>query len=237
MNRLKMMVLLFVLLMYKVQAQTENKLTAQEKANGWQLVFDGKSFAGLQKLADGGWVVKDGLLMATPIAHGKQMDIITTASFDNFELTFEFRSAKNTNSGVKYLVTNTFPGKKGTYLGLEYQILDDLHYQYPERGELRSVASLYDLIPADPKKEVKALGEWNTAKIIVNGRHISHWLNGKKVVAYDRSTPAFAQLIQASKYKDLQNFGKAEKGHLLFQNEGTPVDFRNIKIRPLTNVK
>lgn len=234
MNKLKTILLLLVLPMYEVQAQTQNILTAEEKANGWQLVFDGKSFAGLQKLADGGWEVKDGMLMATPIPHGKQMDVITTAMYDNFELIFDFRAAKNTNSGVKYLVTNTFPGQNGTYLGLEYQILDDLNYRYPERGELRSVASLYDLIPADQKKEVKALGEWNTAKIIVNGNRISHWLNGKEVVAYDRSTTAFKKLIQVSKYKSLQNFGKIEKGHLLFQNEGTPVDFRNIKIKPLT---
>lgn len=233
MNRLKIMVLLFLLSMYEVQAQTQNRLTAEEKADGWQLIFDGKSFAGLQKLADGGWAVKDGLLMATPIPHGKQMDIITIATFDNFELSFEFRAAKNTNSGVKYLVTNTFTGQEGAYLGLEYQILDDSNYHYPERGELRSVASLYDLIPADPKKEVKALGEWNTGKIIVNGHHISHWLNGKEAVVYDRSSPSFQQLIQTSKYKDLPNFGKTEKGHLLFQNEGTPVDFRNIKIKPL----
>jgi hypothetical protein len=234
MNKLKTILLLLILPMYEVQAQTQNILTAEEKAYGWQLVFDGRSFAGLQKLADGGWDVKDGMLMATPIPHGKQMDIITTATYDNFELVFEFRAAKNTNSGVKYLVTNRFPGQNGTYLGLEYQILDDLNYRYPERGELRSVASLYDLIPADPKKEVKALGEWNTAKIIVNGNRISHWLNGKKVVAYDRSSTAFEKLIQVSKYKNLQNFGKIEKGHLLFQNEGTPVDFRNIKIKSLT---
>lgn len=237
MNILKAIILFFVLPAYAAQAQTQNILTTAEKADGWQLVFDGKSFHGLQKLADGGWEVKDGVLMATPIPHGKQMDIITTAVFGDFELIFEFRAAKNTNSGVKYLVTNTFPGQKGTYLGLEYQILDDINYKYPERGALRSVASLYDLIAADPKKEVKVLGEWNTAKIIVNGNHISHWLNGKEVVAYDRSTPAFTQLIQASKYKNLQDFGKAEKGHLLFQNEGTPADFRNIKIRPLTRSK
>jgi hypothetical protein len=237
MNKLKTMFLLLVLPMYEVQAQTQNILTVEEKTHGWQLVFDGKSFGGLQKLAEDGWEVKDGMLMATPIPHGKQMDIITTAKYDNFELIFEFRAAKNTNSGVKYLVTNTFPGQNGTYLGLEYQILDDLNYRYPERGELRSVASLYDLIPADPKKKVKALGEWNTAKIIVNGNRISHWLNGQKVVAYDRSTTAFEKLIQVSKYKDLQNFGRAEKGHLLFQNEGTPVDFRNIKIKSLTMAK
>lgn len=233
MNILKTIILLFVLPTYAVQAQTQNILTAAEKADGWQLVFDGKSFQGLQKLADGGWEVKEGMLRATPIPQGKQMDVITTAVFGNFELTFEFKAAKNTNSGVKYLVTNTFPGQNGTYLGLEYQILDDMNYQYPERGELRSVASLYDLIAADPKKEVKALGEWNTAKIIVNDHHISHWLNGEEVVVYDRSSTTFDKLIQASKYKDLRDFGKTKKGHLLFQNEGTPIDFRNIKIKLL----
>lgn len=233
MRMLKAIFFFLILHICCVQAQTPNTLTAQEKAHGWQLVFDGKSFAGLQKLADGGWEVKDGMLMATPIPHGRQMDIITTATYDNFELIFEFRAEKNTNSGVKYLVTNTFPGQKGTYLGLEYQILDDLNYRYPERGELRSVASLYDLISADPAKEVKALGEWNTAKIIVNDNHISHWLNGQKIVAYDRSRPSFKVLVQDSKYKDLENFGETKRGHFLFQNEGTPIAFRNIKVKRL----
>lgn len=213
-------------------AQEPNTLTATEKNEGWELLFDGKSFRGLQKLADGGWEIKDGTLSATAIPHGKQMDIITEKQFSNFELTFEFTLSQNTNSGVKYLVTNDFPSQNGVYLGLEYQILDDINYNYPERGELRSVASLYDLIPANQQKEVKDFGQWNKARIIVQGNRISHWLNGRKVVEYDRSTSAFADLIKASKYKDLQNFGKTKTGHLLFQNEGTPVAFRNIKIKP-----
>ncbi len=234
MKYLSSLFLLLVLSVFRSFAQEPNNLTAAERADGWELIFDGKSFSGLRKLADGGWEVKDGMLLATPIPHGKQMDIITEKQFDDFELVFEFSVSENTNSGIKYLVTNDFPSQKGVYLGLEYQILDDINYKYPERGNLRSLASLYDLIPADTSKQTKPFGQWNTAKITVNGNHITHWLNNDKVVEYDRSDPSFDTLIQHSKYKDLQNFGKAKKGHLLFQNEGTPIAFRNIKIRTLT---
>ena len=214
-------------------AQEQNTLSPEEQENGWQLLFDGQSFHGLQKLADGGWEVRDGALSATPIPHGRQMDIITEGTFGNFELVFEFAISENTNSGIKYLVTNDFEGHEGTYLGLEYQILDDDNYQYPERGYLRSSASLYDLIPAAETKRQKGFGQWNEARVVVNRNHITHWLNGVKVVEYDRSEPSFQELIAQSKYKDLRGFGTAEKGHLLFQNEGTPVRFRNIKIRML----
>ncbi len=214
-------------------AQKPNTLTAAEQADGWELIFDGESFDGLRRLADGGWEIQNGALSATAIPHGRQMDVITEKQFGNFELTFEFITSMNTNSGVKYLVTNDFSTQKGVYLGLEYQILDDVNYKYPERGHLRSAASLYDLISADSNKTVNAFGQWNTAKIIVNGNHISHWLNGHKVVEYDRSTDSFAKLIAMSKYKNLLHFGKAKRGHLLFQNEGTPVAFRNIKLKRL----
>ena len=225
--------LFFNFQVFNAAAQEPTVLTAAEKAEGWELLFDGESFRGLRKLAEGGWEIKDGMLLATPIPHGKQMDIITERQFGNFELTFEFALSENTNSGVKYLVTNNYKSQKGAYLGLEYQILDDINYRYPERGNLRSVASLYDLITADPAKTVSAFGQWNTAKITVNGNLITHWLNGDKVVEYDRSTSSFAALIRDSKYKDLQGFGKAKKGHLLFQNEGTPIAFRNIKIKEI----
>ncbi|MGK6350569.1 3-keto-disaccharide hydrolase [Parapedobacter sp. DT-150] len=222
-----------LLLIFAAIAQEPNTLSHEEQANGWQLLFDGESFNGLQKLAEGGWEIKNGTLSATPIPHGKQMDIITDKLFENFELTFDFSIYMNTNSGVKYLVKNDFTNQKGVYLGLEYQILDDENYKYPERGNLRSTASLYDLIPAGNQKKLNGFGQWNTAKIIVNRNLISHWLNGDKIVEYDRDSQSFQELTQQSKYKDLQHFGKAKKGHLLFQNEGTPVAFRNIKIKNL----
>lgn len=233
MKPLMILWLLSIFQVFNTAAQEPPILTAAEKAEGWELLFDGESFHGLRKLAEGGWEIKDGILLATPIPHGKQMDIITEKQFGNFELTFEFALSENTNSGVKYLVTNNYKAQKGAYLGLEYQILDDINYRYPERGVLRSVASLYDLIPADPAKTVNVFGQWNTAKITVNGDLITHWLNGDKVVEYDRSTPSFAALVSDSKYKNLQGFGKAKKGHLLFQNEGTPIAFRNIKVKEI----
>lgn len=216
-----------------VVAQEHNTLSPEERRSGWQLLFDGQSFNGLRKLAEGGWEVKDGALSATPIPHGRQMDIITDEQFENFELIFEFAIFEQTNSGVKYLVTDDFPNQQGVYLGLEYQILDDANYRYPERGNLRSTASLYDLISASELKMLKGRGQWNTAKIIVNGNLISHWLNGDKVVEYNRDTPSFQVLVQQSKYKNLRRFGETKKGHLLFQNEGTPIKFRDIKIKPL----
>ena len=211
-------------------AQKPNFLTKSEKQNGWQLLFDGKTFNGWQKLANTGWLIKKGELMAQSFNNGGQKDIITTEQFGNFELSFEFKISKATNSGIKYLVTNNYPGQKGTYLGLEYQILDDVNFKYPERGVYRSLASLYDLIPAN-KNGIVTLNTWNIAKIIVNGNHIEHWLNGNKVVGYDRSTTGFRTLVEDSKYKNMENFGMAAKGHILLQNEGTPVVFRSIKIR------
>ena len=214
-------------------AQTSNVLTKNEKQNGWHLLFDRKTFDGWQKLSNAGWVINSGLLMAQAFNGGGQKDIITTDQFENFELSVEFKILKATNSGIKYLVTNNYHGHEGSYLGLEYQILDDVNFKYPERGVYRSLASLYDLIPSN-KKEIVPLNKWNIAKIIVNRNHIEHWLNGNKVVEYDRSTEEFNSLVAGSKYKSMKNFGKATRGHILLQNEGTPIDFRSIKIRPLS---
>ncbi len=212
-------------------AQKPDTLTENEKQNGWQLLFDGKTFNGWQKLANSGWSIKDGQMIAEGSNDGKQRDIITSDQYENFELSIEFKIFKLTNSGIKYLVTNTFPGQKGTYLGLEYQILDEVNYKYPERGVYRSLASLYDLIPAN-KNDTISLNKWNIARIIVKGNHIEHWLNGKIAVKYDRSTEDFKVLVENSKYKNLEKFGKTVKGHILLQNEGTPISFRNIKIKP-----
>ena len=214
-------------------AQTPNVLTEKEKQEGWELLFDGKTFTHLKKLTGSGWYIEDGELKAETKDEGEQSqkDIISKELFGNFELTFEFKIFNLTNSGVKYIVTSDYPGREGEYLGLEYQILDDINFIYPERGELRSLASLYDLRPAK-KKDPVLLNNWNTAKIIVDNNNIEHWLNGKKTVEYDRNSERFKSLVALSKYKGLENFGEAKEGHILFQNEGSPVAFRSIKIKP-----
>jgi hypothetical protein len=226
-------VVLQLTFVYETFAQAANRLTSKEKDGGWALLFDGKSFKGWRMLAGDGWLIKDGELTAIPASSPKQSDIIVENQYGNFELVFDFKMSEKTNSGLKYLVTNNFPEQKGAYLGLEYQIVDEVNFIYPERGALRTLGALYDLIPADTIKVTSPLGSWNTAKIVVDGNHIQHWLNGKKVVEYDRSTAGFANLIADSKYKSLAGFGKAAKGHLLFQNEGSPIAFKNIKIRRL----
>tara|TARA_R110002049_G_scaffold3795_3_gene27544 strand:+ start:82669 stop:85506 length:2838 start_codon:yes stop_codon:yes gene_type:complete len=215
-----------------VNSQQPNRLTQAEKQEGWQLLFDGKTFTGLKMLTGDGWEIKDGALKAQIGSEHGQKDIITQQRFGNFELVFEFKISNKTNSGVKYAVTDNYPGQEGKYLGLEYQILDNVNFEYPERGELRTLASLYDLIPAETNRNMKP-GKWHTSKIVVNGNHIEHWLNGKKVVDYDRSSERFKALVQVSKYKDLKNFGQATEGHILFQNEGSDIAFRSIKIKPL----
>jgi len=233
MSKICLFIALFhVIFICEINAQAPNVLTTEEQEGGWRLLFDGKTFDGWRKLTDFGWIIKDGELQATTSAANKQRDIITEDQFGNFELYFEFKISKGTNSGVKYLVTNDYPEQKGAFLGLEYQILDDVNFKYPERGTFRSSSSLYDLIPAD-KKETKPLEEWNIARIVVKGDYIQHWLNDAKVLEYDKSTDAFRSLIMQSKYKDLKRFGKAKKGHILLQNEGTAISFRNLKIKNL----
>ena len=223
---------------FAVFAQTPNTLSDTEKQEGWELLFDGETFNGLKQLAGSGWDIEDGAIHAQVLKDGeghKQRDFVTEERYGNFELVFEFQVANMTNSGVKYVVTNDYPGRNGEYLGLEYQILDNANFEYPDRGELRTLASLYDLIPADTEETVP-LGEWNTAKIVVNGNYIQHWLNGKKVVDYDRGSDKFESLVKVSKYNDLKDFGQAKQGHLLFQNEGSAVAFRSIKIKPTTEL-
>lgn len=217
---------------FEVFAQMPNTLTEKEEREGWELLFDGETFNGLKDLTGTGWYIENGELKARTKSEGehKQKDIISEELFGNFELTFQFKTFKLTNSGVKYIVTNDYPGREGEYLGLEYQILDDLNFKYPQRGEFRSLGSLYDLIPAD-KKGAVPLHKWKSAKIIVKGNHIEHWLNGKKVVEYERNSQRFKSLVEISKYKKLKSFGQAKEGHILFQNEGSSIAFRNIKIK------
>jgi hypothetical protein len=223
-----------------------NTLTAQEKAQGWHLLFDGKTTAGWRSthgpdFPTSGWEVKDGLLSVTE--HGGEEggnagDILSTRKYANFELSVDFRITAGANSGIKYFVDPAFtPGHAGhgSDVGFEYQVLDDAVHPDAKKGRDgdRTVASLYDMIPADKNKPVRPVGEWNTARIVVRGTHGEHWLNGVKVVAYDRETPEFRKLVADSKFHVYPNFGEANDGYLLLQDHGFPVSFRNVKIREL----
>lgn len=227
-----------------------NHLSMQERVQGYSLLWDGKTtknWRGLNKefFPSKGWIIKDGVLtikQSTGKEEGSGGDIITKKEYGAFELQFEFRLTKGANSGVKYFVKESYNthGKSG--IGLEYQILEDKNHPDAKKGRNgnRTLSSLYDLIPRNGITDrrpsvIKPIGEWNHGRIIVypNG-HVEHWLNGYKMLAYEKGSKHFKHLISISKYKDWEKFGLWDKGHILLQDHGNEVSYRNIKIRDLS---
>jgi len=224
----------------------QNTLTAKEKKVGWKLLFDGKTNTGwVGAHADafptkaGGWIVKDGMMTIQGAAGGESVnvgDIVTTGEYSAFELKFDFRMSRGANSGVKYFVTLKEPAS-GSAIGLEYQVLDDAVHPDAKLGRDgdRTLASLYDLIPSNkPASSIRPIGQWNTGRIIVYpDNRVEHYLNGVKVLSYVRKSAAYRDLVKISKFKDYENFGEADKGHILLQDHGFTVNYRNIKIKTL----
>lgn len=221
-----------------------NELTAYEKQNGWKLLFDGKTTNGWvgahkQTFPEKGWEVKDGILKVLPSTGGESTnggDIVTKEQYGAFEISFDFKLTKGANSGLKYFVTLN-EKSNGSAIGLEYQLLDDTLHPDAKAGRdgNRTLASLYDLIKAQKTTRfIRQPGNWNTARIIVYpNNHVEHYLNGIKVLEYDRGSQAFRDLVAISKYKVWPNFGEASKGHILLQDHGNEVWFKSIKIREL----
>ncbi len=220
-----------------------NTLTPAEKAAGWKLLFDGKTWNGWrgfrrEKIPAEGWMIEDGAIKHLA-GRGEQSqqggDIITTGQYDNFELQIEWRISPGGNSGVKYLVAEEMVKSGYSGLGFEMQVLDDdLHPDAKMgKGGNRTAGALYDLI-APRNKVLQPVGEWNRARLIIRSNHVEHWLNGAKVVEYELGSPELKSLIAESKYKDIAGFGDVKKGHILLQDHGNEVWFRNIKLRELT---
>lgn len=214
----------------------------KQKDAGWVSLFDGKTTTGwrgvyLPAFPEQGWKVEEGCLIHTASQGGESNsggDIITEKQYRNFELELEFNVAEGGNSGIKYFVQETMPRPKGSAIGCEFQILDDERHPDAKLGKNgnRTIGSLYDLIPATNKKP-NPPGSWNKARVVVNGANVEHYLNGDLVVKYTRGNDAWRELVAGSKYKDKTGFGEAEQGHILLQDHGDLVKFRNIRIKEL----
>ncbi len=238
-----------------------NNLSPQERAQGWRLLFDGKTtngWRGAHKEAfpKGGWKVENGELIVLSQGGAESQgggDIVTLDEYSTFEFQTDFMMTEGANSGIKYFITENYSSGKSA-IGLEFQVLDDKKHPDAKMGTTgnRTIGSLYDMIPAQTTKIVNKIGEWNHARIIVTGTridqaikgnkhantefvgaHVEHWLNSRKVLEYERGTQAFQAIVSRSKYSKWEDFGAWQSGRILLQEHGNEVHYRSIKVRKI----
>lgn len=236
---MKMYFLTFFL--FCLGCSNQNKLTKTERAGGWHLLFDGKTTNGWRGayqtgFPKQGWEVEKGMLkgkLSNGAESGDAGDIVTLKKYKNFDLVFEWKLGLMGNSGVKYFIEERKPKPVGSQAGYEYQLIDDANYIYNGKkldGDLKT-ASIYDVVAAE--KEDTKVGVWHTSRIVVQINRIEHWLDGKKVLDTDRTNNQFLTGVQQSKFNNYTGFSTIPEGHILLQDHGHNVAFRNIKIKEL----
>jgi hypothetical protein len=207
-------------------------LPALAVASDWEPLFNGRTSDGWRayrgtNFPAQGWKIEDGILKKVGGVRGG--DIVTTREFLDFELSWEWRIATNGNNGIKYLVTESRPNAPGH----EYQMLHDAGHPDGKIGPKRQTAAFYDVLPAADTRKVLPPGEWNTSRILVQGNHVEHWLNGAKVLAYELGSEAVRQAIAGSKFKSAAKFGEKIRGRIMLTDHGDECWFRNVRVREL----
>jgi hypothetical protein len=216
----------------------KNEIRAADGKLKWVYLFDSKTTKGwrgaqMDSFPEEGWKIENGVLTIIPSGKPRK-SIITEKKYSDFELYLEFKLTANANSGVKYFVLEDKYefDTKGSALGLEYQLLDDTMLNGDQKDNTHKLASLYDLMPSG-KTNPNPVGHWNNLRIVAHGEDVEHWLNGDMVLSYSRGSEDFRKRIANSKFKNFKNFGEAKAGHIMLQDHGSEVSFRNIKLKKL----
>jgi hypothetical protein len=207
------------------------------QGDGFKPLFDGKTLHGWRgyKKPDASetrWKVENGLVTIPATGEGDtkgQRDLITDATYDQFDIKWEWKVAPGGNSGLKYFVLED----QASAIGHEYQMIDDERHPDAKIGPHRQTAAFYDVFPA-ADRPLKPAGEWNSSEVIVKGNHVEHWLNGKRVLQYELDSAETRAAVAKSKFKDVARFGKPQKGQILIQDHGDQVWYRNVRIKTLT---
>jgi hypothetical protein len=210
--------------------------SSQGSEDGWTRLFDGSSLEGWRgyRRPDASglrWQVRDGALCLPPSDGADTLgrrDIITAGQYADFDLRWEWRVEKGSNSGVKYFVTEAHDAA----IGHEYQIIEGTHADAASLE--RRTASFYDVKAAEGA-EARPAGQWNESRVLVQGARVEHWLNGNKVLEYELGSPGILALVQDSKFKTTPGFGTKVPGHILLQDHGDAVCYRNVRIRTGTS--
>ncbi len=225
----------------EVSPAPQNTLTAEESAAGWKLLWDGKTSEGWRSakgpdFPKGGWKIENGELVINETGGAESAaagDIITKEKFSDFELSVDFKITPGANSGIKIFVDPNINKGEGSAIGPEFQVLDDDRHPDAKLGRdgNRTIGSLYDMITAPSTKRVYPPGSWNNARILSDGKEVTFTLNGVKTVEFERGSEDWKKLVAISKYAKWGNFGELPEGHILLQDHGNTVAYRNIKIR------
>ena len=225
-----------------------NALSGKEQADGWRLLFDGKSFSGWTGLRDHplptkSWAVEDGMLRT--LEDGSDGDLRTVEVFGDFELEWEWKISEKGNSGVKYVVQDEWvsasfrpdmpPARRErlsrSAVGFEYQLSDDARWDRSRKDWAKSATGALYLLHWVEDKPLKPVGEWNVSRIVVRGNHGEHWLNGKKLFDFELGSKDLLSRVAKTKFSKMSGYGRKGPGPIVLQHHGSPAWFRNIKIR------
>ncbi|MGD8898234.1 MAG: DUF1080 domain-containing protein [Acidobacteriota bacterium] len=220
-----------------------NTLTEAEEAQGWELLFDGQTMNGWHGFNGGSteaWSI-DGCALKTAGTEGnygsdQRVDLATDDEYTDFEISIDWKLTPGANGGLMYGVVEDTKYKAAWETGPEYQFIDGDGWPKPEEiTALNRSGADYAMHAPNDLRALKPVGEWNTSKIVVNGPRVEHWLNGRKILEFERWTDDWRELRAGGKWKEYPDYGLAGTGRIVIQDHGSELWFRNIKIREMTD--